>query len=262
MTLGTGAGALRSADSRARGAQAAASAFRVIRSFEQAGLLEAAGNDGLKLGPRFVARALLSEAVAALAGASPIEWGTALLEGSARSEVETYVIERARATNGRSLEPLLETSDPESFSTSARSSRLRRGGLALLERRRALARVREGLFEDQLELMLELPAAAAAANLARSDAERAERHGLWLLAGSVCPKICRITRASTRFYGPGARRRSSALAQLLDRVAAALESPKLSQAAALGVFALIGRLRTSVGALIGVDTPHALEQPT
>jgi len=45
-------------------------------------------------------------------------------------------------------------------------------------------------------------------------------------------------------------------------VAAALESPKLSQAAALGVFALIGRLRTSVGALIGVDTPHALEQPT
>jgi len=29
-------------------------AFRVIRSFEQAGLLEAAGNDGLKLGPRFV----------------------------------------------------------------------------------------------------------------------------------------------------------------------------------------------------------------
>jgi hypothetical protein len=51
------------------------------------------------------------------------------------------------------------------------------------------------------------------------------------------------------------------LPQLLDRVAAALESQKLSQAAALGVFALVGRLRTSAGALIGVDTPHALEQP-
>jgi hypothetical protein len=52
------------------------------------------------------------------------------------------------------------------------------------------------------------------------------------------------------------------LPQLLDAIAGALSSPKLSQAAVLGVFALIGRLRSSAGALVGVELAHPLEQPT
>jgi hypothetical protein len=116
MTLGSGPGALRSADLERAARKLPPGAFRVIRSFEQAGFLEATTDDALKLGPRFVARSLLTEALTALAAASPNEWGAALLEGSARREVEEHVLERARASNGASLEPLLETADPDSMS--------------------------------------------------------------------------------------------------------------------------------------------------
>jgi len=265
MTLGTGAGALRSADLERAARKLPPGAFRVIRSFEQAGLLEATSGDGLKLGPRFVARALLSEAVAALGAASPIEWGTALLEGAARSEVEAHIMERARATNGASLEPLLETADPESlFYVGALELGFVATGLALLEGAEPVRELREGLFEDQLELMLELPGELPLPRILRgSQPERDERHGLWLLAALSLSEDLPNHARKHALLRPWRRPQiDPRFGQLLDRVAAALASPKLSQAAALGVFALIGRLRTSVGALVAIDTPHALEQPT
>ncbi len=211
MTLGTGAGALRSADLERAARKLPPGAFRVIRSFEQAGLLETTSADELKLGPRFVARALLSEAVAALTSASPIEWGTALLEGAARSEVEAHIIEKARATNGASLELLLETSDPESLVyVGALELGFVAAGLALLEGAELARELREGLFEDQLELMLELPGELPLPRVLRgTDAERAERHALWLLRRSACRKTCRITPESTRFCDRGGARKST-----------------------------------------------------
>jgi hypothetical protein len=265
LTLGTGAGALRSAEIERAARKLPPGAFRVIRCFEQAGLLEASGNDSLKLGPRFVARSLLSEAVAALAAASPIEWGTALLEGSARSEVEAHVVERARATNGASLEPLLEASAPESlFYVGALELGFVAAGLGLLEGAELPRELREGLFEDQLELMLELPGELPLPRILRgSDAERAERHGLWLLAAlSLSEDLPNHARKHGALRPWRSKQLDPRLPELLDRVAEVLDSRRLSQAAALGVFALIGRLRTSAGALIGIDTPHALEQPT
>jgi hypothetical protein len=137
-------------------------------------------------------------------------------------------------------------------------------GLALLEGAELPRDLREGLFEDQLELMLELPDELPVPRVLRgTEAERAERHALWLLAAlslsEDLPKPARrhalLRPWTTHDIDPG-------FGQLLDRVALGLASPKLSQAAALGVFALMGRLRTSVGALCGVDTPHELEQPT
>ncbi len=265
MTLGTGPGALRPADLERAARKVPPGAFRVIRCFEQAGLLETTADDQLKLGPRFVARALLSEAVAALTSASPHEWGTALLEGSARREVETQVLERARATNGASLESLLETSAPDSLSyVGAFELGFVAAGLALLEGAELARDLREGLFEDQMELMLELPGELPLPRVLRgSEHERAERHALWLLAAlSLSEDLPKHTRRHSLLRPWGAPELDRRLAQLLDQVALALESPKLSQAAGLGVFALMGRLRTNVGALIGVDTPHALEQPT
>ena len=265
MTLGTGPGALRTADLERAARKLPPGAFRVIRGFEQAGLLEASGDDLLKLGPRFVARSLLSEAVAALAAASPHEWGAALLEGSARQEVEAYVVERARATNGASLEPLLETSDPDSLAyVGALELGFVAAGLALLEGAELPRELREGLFDDQLELMLELPDELPLPRVLRgSGQERAERHALWLLAAlSLSEDLPKHVRRHALLRPWLARDIDKRFEQLLDQVALGLTSSKLSQAAALGVFALIGRLRTSVGALCGVDTPHALEQPT
>jgi hypothetical protein len=265
MTLGSGPGALRPADLERAARKLPPGAFRVIRCFEQAGLLEPAGEDGLKLGPRFVARTLLSEAVAALSTASPIEWGTALLEGSAQRELEAHVLERARTTNGASLEPLLETSAPDNlYYVGALELGFVATGLALLEGGEPPLDLRESLFDDQLELMLELPGELPVPRVLRgTETERAERHGLWLLAAlslsEELPKHARKHPLLRPWRGQDVDPR---FGELLDRIAGALSSPQLGQAAALGVFAMIGRLRGDVGALVGVDTPHALEQPS
>lgn len=265
MALGTGPSALRSSDLERAAKKLPPGAFRVIRCFEQAGLLESTASGALKLAPRFVARTLLSEAVAALTQASPIEWGTALLEGSARDEVETRVVERARATGGASLEPLLETSEPDSlFYVAALELGFVAAGLSLLEGVEIARDVREGLFDDQLELMLELPGELPLPRVLRgSEAERAERHGLWLLAAlSVSEDLPAHARRHPLLRPWSGQGTDARLPALLDCVENALLSPRLGQAAALGVFALVGRLRTRVGALVSIDRPHALEQPT
>lgn len=265
LTLGTGAGALRTADLERAARKLPPGAFRVIRSLEQAGLLEPTSGDRLKLGPRFVARTLLSEAVTALAGGSPIEWGTALLEGSAERELETHVLERARESAGRSLEPLLEVSDPDSlYYVGAFELGFVAAGLALLEGAELSRELRESLFEDQLELMLELAGELPVPRVLRgNEAEREERHGLFLLAALALSEDLPAAARKHPLLRPWGRQQTDPrMAALLDRVAAALESTKLGQAGALAAFALIGRLRANVGALIGVDTPHALEQPS
>ncbi len=265
LSLATGPSPVRGADLERAARRLPPGAFRVIRCFEQAGLLEATAGDRLQLGPRFVARTLLSEAIAALVQGSPVEWGAALLEGSARAEVEAEVFETTRASNGASLEPLLEASHPDSLPyVGAFELGFVAAGLALLEGAELSRDLRESLFDDQLDLMLELPDELPLPRVLRGgEAEGEERHGLWLLAALCLSEDL-----------PGGARRHALLrpwqrpsidprmGRLLDRVSAALLSPRLSSAAALGVFALIGRLRANVGALVGVDTPHALEQPT
>jgi hypothetical protein len=262
MALGTGPSPVRGADLDRAAKRLPPGAFRVIRCFEQAGLLEPSANGDLKLGPRFLARTLLSEAVTALIGASPIDWGTALLEGSARAEVEAEVIERARATSGQSLEPLLETSDPDNlFYVAALELGFVAAGLALLEGVELPRELREGLFDDQLELMLELPGELPVPRVLRGSP--AEHHGLWLLAALALSEDLPSNARRHTLLRPWRESEVDArLPELLDRIADVLASPRVSQAAALGVLALVGRLRTSVGALVSVDTPHRLEQPT
>lgn len=265
MALGTGPSPLRSADLERAAKKLPPGAFRVIRCFEQAGLLEATASGALKLGPRFVARTLLSEAVSALVGASPIEWGTALLEGSARAEVEAQVVERARASSGVSLEPLLETSHPDSlFYVAALELGFVAAGLALLEGAELSRELREGLFDDQLELMLDLPGELPLPRVLRgSEAERAERHGSWLLAAlALSEDLPGHARRHALLRPWGERQVDARLPDMLDRIAQALSSPRIGQAGALAAFALVGRLRLQVGALLNVDEPHPLEQPT
>ncbi|MDF3072062.1 MAG: hypothetical protein K0R38_7663, partial [Polyangiaceae bacterium] len=265
LTLGTGPGALRSADLERAARKLPPGAFRVVRCLEQAGLLEPVAEDALQLGPRFVARTLLSEAVDALVQASPIEWGTALLEGSARSDVEARVFLQARESAGQSLETLFEASEPDNlFYVGAFELGFVAAGLAVLEGAELPRDLRENLFEDQLELMLELPGELPVPRVLRgSERERAERHGLWLLAALTLSEDLPSQAKRHRLLRPWrGQDLDPRFPQLLDRVEAALSSPHLSQAGALSVFALIGRLRTHVGALVSLETPHALEQPT
>jgi hypothetical protein len=268
LTLGTGSGALRATDLERAAKKLPPGAFRVIRCFEQAGFLEPAldgkGAERLKLGPRFLARTLLTEAIAALVDGSPIEWGTALLEGSARRDVEAAVLERARVSSGASLEPLLETSEPQSLSyAAALELGFVSAGLALLEGAELSRELRQGLFEDQLELMLELDGELPLPRVLRGGAaERAERHGLWLLAAlSLSEDLPAHARKHALLRPWRAAQLDARLPRMLDAIEAVLDSPRLGQAAALGVFALVGRLRSSAGALAGVETPHPLEQP-
>lgn len=265
LTLGTGPNALRGADLERAVRKLPPGAFRVIRCFEQAGLLESTSGDRLQLGPRFVARTLLSEAVTALVQGSPVEWGAALLEGSARSEIEAEVLEGARSSGGASLEPLLEVSHPDSLPyVGAFELGFVAAGLALLEGVELPRDLRESLFDDQLDLMLELSDELPLPRVLRGgDAESSERHGLWLLAALSLSEDLPANARRHSLLRPWQRQTlDPRMPLLLDRVAAALDSPWMSEAAALGVFALIGRLRGSVGALASVDTPHRLEQPT
>jgi hypothetical protein len=265
LTLGTGVGALGVADLERAARKLPPGAFRVIRCFEQAGLLEPAGSDLLKLGPRFLARTLLSEALSNLVAGSPIEWGAALLEGSAQRELEAQVLERARASNGASLEPLLETSDPDSMAyVGALELGFLAAGLALFEGAELSPELRGGLFDDQLELMLDVPGELPLPRVLRGSAsEQAERHGLWLLAAlSLSEELPAHAKRHALLRPWPSRELDPRFRELLQRVEPALASARLSDAAKLGVFSLIGRLRASVGALAGVDTPHPLEQPT
>ncbi len=271
LTLGTGSGALRASDLERAARKLPPGAFRVIRCFEQAGFLEPAFDgtaaDRLKLGPRFLARTLLTEAIAALVEGSPIEWGTALLEGSAPREVEAAVLERARASSGASLEPLLETSEPHSLSyAAALELGFVSAGLSLLEGADLPRELRHGLFDDQLELMLELDLEhelPLPRVLRGGAAERSERHGLWLLAAlSLAEDLPAHARKHALLRPWRSPQLDARLPRLLDAIAGVLDSTRLSQAAALGVFALVGRLRSSAGALAGVEAPHPLEQPT
>ncbi|HKY40278.1 MAG TPA: hypothetical protein VJN18_30295 [Polyangiaceae bacterium] len=269
LTLGTGSGALRASDLERAARKLPPGAFRVIRCFEQAGFLEpvldGSEADRLKLGPRFLARTLLSEAIAALVEGSPIEWGTALLEGSAAHEVEAAVLERARASSGASLESLLETSEPHSLSyAAALELGFLSAGLSLLEGAELPRELRHGLFDDQLELMLELEDELPLPRVLRGGAaERTERHGLWLLAAlSLAEDLPAHARKHALLRPWRGAQLDARLPRMLDAIAGVLDSPRLSQAAALGVFALVGRLRSSAGALAGVETPHPLEQPT
>lgn len=265
MTLGTGPGALRAADLERAARKLPPGAFRVVRCLEQAGLLEPVGDETLQLGPRFLARTLLREAVDALIQASPIEWGAALLEGSARGDVETRVLEQVRSSAGQSLEPLFEAADPDNlFYVGAFELGFVAAGLALLEGAELPRELRENLFEDQLELMLELPGELPVPRVLRgTEREREERHGTWLLAAlslsEDLPSQAKRHRLLRPWRGQDIDPR---FPELLDRVGAALDSSRVSQAAALGVFSLIGRLREGVGALVSIETPHALEQPT
>ncbi len=264
LTLGSGPGALRAADLERAAKKLPPGAFRVIRCFEQAGFLESTGSDELKLGPRFLSRTLLSEALTALVDGSPIEWGTALLEGSAQSEVEHAVLEHARTSNGASLEPLLETSEPHSLAfVGALELGFLAAGLGVLEGAELSQELRQGLFEDQLELMLELPGELPVPRVLRgTEAERTERHGSWLLAAlSLSEDLPAHARKHALLRPWRGKELDARLPRLLDAVAAVLSSPRLGQAAALGAFALVGRLRASAGALVGVETAHPLEKP-
>ncbi|RYZ03707.1 MAG: hypothetical protein EOO73_27000 [Myxococcales bacterium] len=265
LTLGTGPGALRPADLERAARKLPPGAFRVVRCLEQAGLLEPVGDDALQLGPRFVARTLLSEAVDALVQASPIEWGTALLEGSARADVEARVLEQTRESGGRSLEGLFEASDPDNlFYVGAFELGFVAAGLALLAGAELPRDLRESLFEDQLELMLELPGELPVPRVLRgTERQRAERHGLWLLAAlSLSEDLPAQAKRHSLLRPWRGQNLDPRFGQLLDVVEAALGSPHLSDEAALRVFSLIGRLRAHAGALVSLETPHALEQPT
>jgi len=136
-------------------------------------------------------------------------------------------------------------------------------GLALLEGAELARELRESLFEDQLELMLELPGELPVPRVLRgAPAERAQRHGLFLLAALALSEDLPAAARKHPLLRPWQRQElDPRTGALLDCVAAALESPWLGQAGALAAFALVGRLRASVGALVGIDTPHALEQP-
>jgi hypothetical protein len=265
LTLGTGPGALRSADLERAARKLPPGAFRAVRALEQAGFLEPTDDDRLKLAPRFVARSLLNEALTALTQGSPMEWGTALLDGSAKAELEARVVARARTTNGQSLEALLEVSDPDSLSyVAAFELGFVAAGLALLEGGELSRELRQGLFEDQLELMLEFPGELPMPRVLRGgEDERGERRGLFLLAALALSEDLPNHARKHPLLRPWQRQRvDERFAELLDCVAAALKMPLLGEGAVLGAFALIGRLRGSVGALVSVDTPHRLEQPT
>jgi hypothetical protein len=131
-------------------------AFRIVRSFERAGLLSGDAS-ALSLGPRWLSSSLRLQAVSALVSGSALEWGEALLRGHAATRVADEVAARVAREGSGFLEPLLELEGaPGAAQCAALELGFRAAGAALLAGTELGHDTLEALWDDALEAQCEL----------------------------------------------------------------------------------------------------------
>ncbi|HVW25437.1 MAG TPA: hypothetical protein VHC69_08700, partial [Polyangiaceae bacterium] len=132
--------------------------FRIVRAFEQAGLLRSKhGSDLLALGPRWLARHLAEAAKTRIADGIPAEWSEALLAPHAAAPTARALF--ARVLNGdlSLLEDALEQADEhDPVTVAALEAAFRAAGLATLSGIEVPEDVALALWEQQMALVVEL----------------------------------------------------------------------------------------------------------
>ncbi|HEY2406218.1 MAG TPA: hypothetical protein VGI10_09455 [Polyangiaceae bacterium] len=241
-------------------------AFRIVRTFERAGLIGGSA-DALSLGPRFLASSLRQEVLRSLVSGSSLEWGEALLRGHAAPLVANEVRQCVAQQGARFVDQVLElegSSDPAQCA--ALELTLRAAGAALLTRVELPSDSLEALWNDALDTHCSFDAELPRARVeyAGDQLEHAllSEGAFYLAALSVSGELGQRAGKRHPVLRPWQLSESSAalraLCDVMQRDLTAERAPAQWQ---LGVYALVQRLRGELGSLTGGDSPHPLERP-
>jgi hypothetical protein len=134
-------------------------AFRVVRALKGAGILREAQQEGqLQIGPQWLLRLLEETAFAQVMDGSVSEWGDALLLPHAAPRVFTALCQKLVNDEVSALESALELEVGASPAhTAALEAGFRAAGLASLQGAQLPAELLTALYEEQRELMLDIP---------------------------------------------------------------------------------------------------------
>jgi hypothetical protein len=242
-------------------------AFRILRSFEQIGVLERRGED-LVLRPHFLLRVMLSQALASLVAGAAFDWGEALLSPSVAAATAHGLLVRAQAGELATGDEWVDPDARDPAYAAAIEGAVRALGIALLLGGPEPNESIEALWDEQVRLLFELPGAAP---LPRVDyhVRAPEERGAWLLTSGAW--YLAMLAASERLeanegapFEPLRPWQASALPiglpVVLDEIALMLDRPETPAAVADAAVALVSRLRAALGPLGINGETHSLER--
>ncbi len=246
-------------------------AYRIVRALQRADLLRdansfAAPDMELALGPRWFSNTLRLGATRALVSGSPNDFGEALLRGHAAPSVARELVRRLSDQGSAFIDGVLELENVDSAAHSAAvEMTFRAAGVALLDGAELSADSLEALWDEALDLRLEIPGELPSPRIEYADPERDAllARGLWYLAALVIGGELgqRAGRRHALLRPWKTRAPSPELRALCAVIARDLPSNPRDRAWALRAFSLISKLRAEIGALGSVETPEVLERP-
>lgn len=256
---------------RARDVERAAARFppgahRWMGLLRDAALLRPVDAEQFVLRPHFLARLALANAKSALIHTSSAVWGDALL-GDASASVWPELLARAEAAPESLIDAVLEDLDEESASSViALDATVVALGLRVLGGRELSPALVEPLLDEAYALALqrhdELPRPRIAFG---SPIAGMQANTLWWLSLIALgeTRAAKRRKADQRLMPWAQREPPTHLRQLFDDLAAQARSlPRPTPRWVLGAFAMIERLRQSIGAvMLSNSTPHVLHAP-
>jgi len=247
---------IRTSDIERAARQMSPGAFRIVRTFRDAGLLVETSEGELGIRPRWLAAAVLGSARRNLLDGSPFEWGEAILRGHSAADVVQSLVERLTSGDASPLSDVveLEAEDSPGY-VAALETAFRAAGAALLSGQDVDPELLHAVWEEQHDLLLELPAAPPRARIEHADSQAAllSRGGWYLAALAISERLEGQTRSGV--LAPwGLDRVPDELPAVVDAV---LDTARRAHAAgegwALEAHALVDRLRVALGSGIASD---------
>jgi hypothetical protein len=247
-------------------------AFRIVRALQRAELLRDTGSAEpadaqLALGPRWFSNALRLDATRALVSGAPNDFGEALLRGHAAPSIARELVERLSDRGSAFIDGVLELEGGDSAGhTAAVEMTFRAAGVALLEGAELSADSLEALWDEALDVRLELPGELPCPRIEypNPESDALLSRGLWYLAAfSISSELGQRAGRRHALLRPWKARESNPdLRAVCAVIARDLPTALGDRAWALRAFSLISRLRAEIGALGSVETPEFLERPS
>ncbi len=246
-------------------------AFRIVRALQRAELLRdaelaSAPDPELALGPRWFSNALRSDATRALVSGAPNDFGEALLRGHGAPSIARELVQRLSDHGSAFIDGVLELENVDSPAHSAAiEMTFRAAGVALLEGAELAPDSLEALWDEALDLRLEILGELPCPRIEYPDPERDAllSRGLWYLSAlAIGGELGQRAGRRHALLRPWKTRTPSPdLRALCAVIARDLPSHARDRGWALRAFSLISKLRAEVGALGSVETPELLEKP-
>jgi hypothetical protein len=246
-------------------------AFRIVRALQRAEFLHDTGNGSaadaqLALGPRWFSNVLRADATRALVAGTTNDFGEALLRGHAAPNIARELVERLSDRGSAFIDGVLELEGVDTPGhTAALEMTFRAAGVALLAGAELSSDSLEALWDEALDVRLELPGELPCPRIEYPNPESDVllSRGLWYLAAfSISSELGQRAGRRHALLRPWkAREPSKQLRAVCAVIARDLPSGARDRTWVLRAFSLIARLRSEIGALGDVEAPEALERP-